>query len=474
MRLKYLCLAVAMTMSSSCKTVKEDKRSLKESSETAAFSSSSLFSTEYMDTYWYSSINKYSSPRADSTNFSLPYMGKWDPVTKSFGFGDADYWRTRVKTYLDNAHEMGQKVILDLKPGTEELSYNTHHNKVMETGGSTAQKIIDYVKMFDAHPAVIGWYVQDEPTLEFRKAKSESKWDKGYVSGYHKARAAYRLVKEPQWGGSQKPVFIGFASSPEVISENVKKKEDSPAYLFRYAYDIGISHFYPYRNEVDILSPTAVRYQFEKFRQVSKRFREIGKPYILTVQSFGDGPASDPEETWRLPTKKEFEILALGVFAAVNDARAVGFYSRHQLEFTSPPTPQGYTKSGPVWTREIFDPTLAIIDKMKYALRNFAGYVQNVTKTRYGAEIAQGIRALSYRDPRDDSYFVVAYNDNPEQKVVSSWLQPRLLGGGLPANGQFKEAVYLNIKKSYRLSAAKQAVKLTFQGPQVKVIHFKP
>ena len=459
----------------SCKSAEKSEKTVNSKDvQESSFSVPQFFEQDFMETYWYSSANKYSAPRNDSTNFSLPYMGKYIPETKSWGFGDAAYWNEKIKPYLDNAKAMGQKVIVDLKPGVEELSYNTHHGEVEETGGPAVKKIIEFIKTFDKHPAVLGWYVQDEPTLKFRKKASESKWDKDYVQGYHKARAAYRLIKEKQWAGSKKPVFIGFASSPEVLSSKYKSYKDSPAFLFRYAYDIAISHFYPYRNELKVLDPIAVRYQFEKFKQVSKRFGQIGKPYILTVQAFGDGPASQEGETWRLPTRKEFEIIALGVFAAVDDASAVGFYSRHQLEFTSPATPQGYTKSGPEWTSEVFDPTLKIIEKLKYALRNSTGSVPNVKNTKYGSEISKGIRAMSYHDKRDGSYYVVAYNDNPKQEIVSSWLQPRMAGGGLTPKGKFSKAKYLNINKEYKLSADKQALKLTFQGPQVKVLQFIP
>lgn len=195
---------------------------------------------------------------------------------------------------------------------------------------------------------------------------------------------------------------------------------------------------------------------------------------MMTVQSFGDGPASEPGESWRLPTKKEFEILALGVYAAVPDLEALGLYSRHQLEFTSPATPQGYQKTGPEWTKDVLNPTLKIIDKMKYALKNFAGYVKKDSDTKYGIKASEGIRALSYWDPRNNHYYVVAYNDNPDQETVSSWLQPRIRDGGVPEIGQFSKAKYLNINKSYNLSKDKQALKLTFRGPQVKIIQFIP
>lgn len=236
------------------------------SSKSTDIEEKSIFQKDYHPIYWYSSINKYDRPRDDQTSFSMPYMGKWNPDTRTFGFGDEDYWLSKVKPYLDNAHSMNQKVILDLKLGTEDLSYETHHSKIFETAGrEAAQKIIDFVKMFDDHPAVVGWYTQDEPSLHFRKDKTESKWDEGYVTGYHKSRAAYRLVKEANWGNSKKPVFIGFASSPEVISSASRDIKDSVAYKYRFAYDRAITHFYPYRNNLDILSPTAVKYQFSKF-----------------------------------------------------------------------------------------------------------------------------------------------------------------------------------------------------------------
>jgi hypothetical protein len=412
--------------------------------------------------YWYSSVNKHSGPRNDLTSIAMPYAGVFKPGTNDqkgkFYFGNKNEWG-RVQTYLDNAKAAGTKVILDVKLGVEELSYQTHHDNPYKTGGPSAQAIIDFVKRFDTHPAVEGWYVQDEPSLSFRADVSKSKYDEGYIQGYHKTRAGYRLIKEAQWGGSTKPVFLGLSSGPEVHSGAF---EDSAAYKFRFAYDVLMTHFYPFRKTTSHLEASEIRWQFEKFRQCAIRARQLGKPLRITLQAFGD-------DAWRLPSSREFEFMTYGALIAANDMDALGFYSQHQLEDDSPANSNyPYKKSGKEWLNEVWAPTMSTVNQIGTSFRHPVRGLS--AEGKYGADVEAGIRGHIFRHPTTGGYDVVVLNNSAQ--TVESWIEPRNASGTTLPDGTFKEARVITNGSTFSLAANKQAVRLTFAPWEGKIVRF--
>jgi hypothetical protein len=445
-----LATCLACGPASTSRSEEEQALPVDQVGETAGALASSTFPL-----YWYASINERSAPRNDVTSIAVAYGG----VSKNgkYVFGKPSDWGP-VKTYLDGAQRLGKKVIVDVKLGVEELSFETDHADPIKTGGPAAQRIIEFVKQFDGHPALEGWYTQDEPSLPFRSDALLSRNDVGYRQGYHKTRAAYRLIKEFAWGNSRKPVFVGFASSTEVHSGAFK---DSTAYLFRYAYDVLLAHFYPFRDTNSEFDPDSMTWQFEKVRQTAIRARQIGKPYRITLQAFGKSP-------WRLPTSREFEFLTYGAVIAAYDMNALGFYSQYVLEDSSPARALPYSNSGSVWLNEIWDPTSGVLNEMRNALRHPVRGLSD--QGPYGSDLEAGIRGQIFRDTASGDWFVVALNNT--DRTVTSWFQPRNTDGKAPADGTFREVRVINQSGVYSLSADKQAVRLALKPWEAKVLRF--
>lgn len=177
---------------------------------------------------WYDKIGVYSAGEIarEGGNIVLVY-------TDSLAY-DPEYMRR----YLDEATQTGIKVIVQVN---------------RDTGGST---IANFIRAYDGHPAVYGWYTADEPGVNGISVQS-CEW-------------TYTAIKSV----SSKPVFIAFGSG-EVA--------DRAPVEYQNAYDVMLMDYYPFRAGTPEFTGAA------EFKNVVAGAvalaQELGKPYWDTFQT---------------------------------------------------------------------------------------------------------------------------------------------------------------------------------------------
>jgi hypothetical protein len=185
-----------------------------------------------------------------------------------------------VKNYLDKAHSLGFKIIMDM-------------NRERQTPyGIPVNDFVDFVNYFKTHPAVFGWYIGDEPELY------KGGWEMPY--SYLKTNVGYyRLLKE----NTNQPAFVTHDQSNERYHLSSK---------FFDVTDISGLHAYPFwKNQAEFYNADSRRI-YDQWKKLFSDAKAAGKDFIATAQGFGDGYGSNSIN--RNPTYNE---LRYGVFSAI-------------------------------------------------------------------------------------------------------------------------------------------------------------
>lgn len=346
--------------------------------------------------FWYDNTYISQQPRNDSADIIVLYT-----VNHFFSEynrqGAGKRWQS-IGRYLDRAHRMNKKVVLSLKETNRFLSQEIDpenptktanpSNVVIEGAKVDAIAILqDFVRDFGSHPAVVGWYVADEPTFkpEVHAADRDCRLQLNedykcqtykHVQGYTKCLAIRNTIRSlTDLPGSTKPLFVAVKLYEDVylpFSENESSEntlEQTAAYQLRDCYDVLMAHQYSIyrksqRSDVEYFLDRAV----ERYQLTRKRLQAIGKPFMLTTQTHGTF-------VFRLPSKAEFEFTTFAPLAIMPDMQAFGYYGRHATlkspAFTkTPETPYiPYKKNGKAWLPEVWDETIEDLDGFRCALK---------------------------------------------------------------------------------------------------------
>ncbi|WP_306591714.1 discoidin domain-containing protein [Geothrix sp. 21YS21S-4] len=180
----------------------------------------------------------------------------------------------QVKAKLDQAAKYNLKIILELP---------RRWITAISNGDTQAEENINnFVRQFDKHPALAGWYTADEPS----------------EGDYPGCKKAYELIKQSSVGFpySSKPVFIVFC-----FTDNLPN-------LFSDSYDIALIDNYPCNQgdpEFTLTYPGPYRNVINAF---SQKMKGIGKPWWAVLQGVGRVP-SEPTWYFRLPTFNEMRFM---------------------------------------------------------------------------------------------------------------------------------------------------------------------
>lgn len=249
-----------------------------------------------------------------------------------------------LRSYLDQAQSHGLKVFVEIDR--------------VAVGTATAALVQTFVMMYRAHPAVAGWLLADEPTIDpaFRSLTPA------------KAAALYRTIK----GVDHKPVAIVFG-----VHENPRPWLGAMDVLMYddYVTDQGQKEFYNLKGWLQRLQ--------DRGRMAAKL-----DGYMPLIQSYGPDAAGRPQETKRLPTRRELRYLT---FTAMQyRATGIWFWARY--------------RSRPAWIQKTLTPLSREISPAIGALR---------ARPVSGASGSGTTKTALFRDPRSGARYLVVVNHSP-------------------------------------------------------------
>ncbi|MGV2831684.1 hypothetical protein [Myxosarcina sp. GI1(2024)] len=347
--------------------------------------------------FWYDNTSISKKPRNDSANIIVLYTGShfFREYNRQ---GKGKRWHS-IREYLDRAHQMNKKVVLSVKQTNQFLSKKIDPKNPTKFANPTNKKIegekIDAIEMlknfvsdFGSHPAVIGWYIADEPTYNKKMYTADGdcrlKLNKDYkcktyrqVQGYTKCHAIKNTIRSaPSLPGSTKPLFVAVAMHEGVFipfpRDGSRKNtlEATAAFQLKDCYDVLMTHLYSiHRNSSRSKIEERLDLAVAKYQCTYERLTAIGKPFMLTTQTHGT-------HNTRLPSKAEFEFITFASLAIIPNINAFGFYGRH-ASMASPAIAETantpyipYKKDGKVWLKEIWDETIDDLNAFRCASKH--------------------------------------------------------------------------------------------------------
>jgi hypothetical protein len=257
--------------------------------------------------------------------------------------------------YLDAALAAGLKVVLEIDRSLVKAE--------------SPDGVRRYVSRYKAHPALYGWYLADEPTIneELGPATPE-------VAG-----ELYRAIKDED---PKSPVAVAFSKTEQA--------ED-----FRQAMDVMLFDDYPCREG---------KPEFDGFEDWWGRLQDraaVGAEeggFIPVLQAFGEDAQGEPQFGRRLPTSAEQRYM---VFSSVQaGATGLMFWTRY--------------RASREWIDRVLEP---IVSEFREFVRAFGS---GMIRDRVAAD-GEGIEVSLHRDPLMERYVLVAvhHGDGRVQARIS-------------------------------------------------------
>lgn len=253
--------------------------------------------------------------------------------------------------------------------------------------------IQNYVSTYDSNPALIGWYLVDEPT--------------GHGVSVHMAEAGYQAVKQ----ASTKPVFMAFAK---------EEFANGAAVTFGDAYDTFLFDSYPFLEDSNeyggLFSWT------ELVQLAASESDQVGKPWWSIPQGVGQQP--DLSFDKRLPTLNEARYQTY--LSVVYEAEGLVSWAHYRAEdsIANPEAP--YTDDGEAWLDDVWRTVALEFNEHGDAI--VAGELTGAVTDNRASIIAK-----VYRDPDTGEYYLIAVN------TASTGTQPTFT-----LSNQFSTAAYLS------------------------------
>ena len=308
------------------------------------------------------------------------------------------------KAYMDRCAELGMKV---------------HYNLISVSGGGGVgskieglsdtekkERLISEIKIFRDHPALLGWYISDEPN--------------GTKIAPDKLEEIYRTIKEyDPWH----PVSIVFMA-PFITAKN-----------YSGALDIVMADPYP-------IPDRSVSIPGEVADQLRTEFRGK-KPFWIVPQAFGGG------ELWsREPTSQE--IRSMTWQSIINGATGIQYFVRQGLNY--------FPKSAATWSEcgrmaiEVAELTPWLLsDEVPFPVVSYSKNVLVSSRLHNGQLIIMAVNRVN--EPVSTSFRVTGFNNGKARVLFENRYVP--VKGGIITDqlGPFGSQVYLvNIKPEKSVS----------------------
>ncbi|MBN2441916.1 MAG: DNRLRE domain-containing protein [Spirochaetales bacterium] len=227
-------------------------------------------------------------------------------ITFTIAYHDPKYYNsTQLDPWLDECAAAGLKVVLQV-PAV-----------YVNSGNITA--IRTFINIFKNKPAVVGWYLYDEPSSS----------GLNLIDIWIRCTSAYNAIK-------------ALDSKPMVICFNHTNKEEMGN--FKNCYDIAALDIYVcFRGEGEYAGMSSFITGVENGQYIA--LKEAGKPYIIIPQAFGWNPVNG--YTARLPTDGESRFMHY--YPILRSASAACNWSLNYCLKSLPLIKEAYPWSGTTW-----------------------------------------------------------------------------------------------------------------------------
>lgn len=279
------------------------------------------------------------------------------------------------KPYLDRAHKAGMKVFVEIDRGLLILPIPS--------------LVAMWVQNFKDHPAVYGWLLMDEPTIDP---------DYAFMSP-SSANSVYQAIKSVD---QKHPVGIVFG-----VKENPRP--------WLGAMDVLL--FDDYVASVKVPELWGLNYWRNRLHDRAKIASGL-KGYFPVLQAFGPDSSGRPQEEKRLPTIRE---LRYQVYTAVQQDFVTGlmFFMRQ--------------KSRKSWVDKVLTP---ISKEISPALRAIArGTIGGTSTTE------KRVTSAMFRDPKTNALYLVAVHHGGGSRKVDIKIDPKF---GMTRARSGRSTWYLN------------------------------
>ncbi len=266
-----------------------------------------------------------------------------------------------------------------------------------------------YVAEHDGHPAIIGWYLADEPGL-----KTKVDWSPPVMAEVAKAIRSR----------SDKPIYLCFS---------YKEMDQGDPLRYRDSFDVMLVNHYPYvLNQLG--GAKAVKdlaYWKALIAKTNETAKELGRPWLNITQAIGPRKGKE-HQGWRLPTVDEARFQLY--WSVLHDAEGAIYFCYYWARAVQPAEGEPYAEDGRTWLASVIPTVINEFEPLAAALLPRHAIADGVTCSN------QSVLARLYRDPGDGSSVLVIANTTPEPQQARLTLaqdtatEPELIVGGTPVS----------------------------------------
>jgi WD40 repeat protein len=316
----------------------------------------------------------------------------------------------KIQQYVDQAHTLGVKIVLSVK-------------EIVETGNTTA--LMNRVNTFKSHPAVMGWYIMDEPY--------------GSGTSLSNCETAYTMIKQVD----AKSIYAGFCNSD--LDHNTPS-------IYRNAYDVMMYDNYPFKHgQGQFAGLTDWKGGCDLARNQAQA---INKPLHMIIQGFGWIPSLN--WTWRLPTLPEERFMVF--YSLFNGAKGIEFWAEDARTQSVVGSSDPYPYDGWQWMNDVGKSAAMELNRIGTAV--MAGAIADGVVDNHA-----DMQSSVYQDPITDQYFLLALNNTIGSKTATFTLAlPSQFAYAIPLfenagpisiqNGTFSDTFIDYAARSYLLASA--------------------
>lgn len=333
----------------------------------------------------------------------------------------ADHY-LRVDRYLEKANNLGMKVILQvwnsphgIEPGPNGLSINSS-NYIQSGPTGTIANLKNLVNRYKNHPAIIGWYVIDEPILSIEKANNPVQQYTTVTNALAAVTTAIREVDD-----TNKFIFGVLARYHD--GHTIASLQGKPAELIVNYLDVWGQDQYPFakthtRDLQNILSLQIGLHRLEGYNFNLKEVHGKELPFIFVNQAQGFQAPGEGGLGQRLPTIRESIFQKLYGAMVLTDRRQASYLGDVSWAYYAtkrslsaeeggwPGIP--YKRSGVDWLSDVYVRVKNVMDHMLPVLKSSIVVKKwRIDRTNPSEnEYSKDILASLYKVPEDAILFV--------------------------------------------------------------------
>ena len=337
-------------------------------------------SAEVFPLGWYDVITNtgnLAQMKADGMNVVVPYVR-------------GEVTNETVETYMDAAAANGMKVLLEIP--RERIVWRFNYSSTLEQARADLRT---YVNRFQDHPALLAWYLYDEPNVStdpnVRRATNPVALQR-----------AYDVIKTED---PQRQIATVYNRLP---SSDPNQTEFDLAYL--EPTDVVMFDYYPVdAGYVEFQAPKWTDFGAFVVRGTAIAADAPGKEYWKVLQGYGENAQGVPQFNKRLPTINEERYMLYT--SIVSKATGIFFWA--------------YYRANRPWIDNVLKPILEEFSPLRPAIA--AGALENSpgeAPVRHTSPDNLPLRYQLFRDTKAKKFFLVVVNESETAGTATLGVRP--------------------------------------------------